>query len=278
MGFRGKLSDTNIMQVMNAINLAGQSGGLTVTKRTKSANGSNGKHGEVEQIRLGFQNGELRVACDDSRPMDLITILYNRNKITAAQADNLRSRRHQHPSDKGLALLLMNTYHVSREDIVESVRQYMIDIVNYVMTWRDGTFQFDEDDSILNEEIIPVSFRLDNLITNWRDVAKELNQLVRRVRNLDMMVELTPEYRARLKHISLSRQQWKVIATATKEPKTLRQIADENRFSAVEIRQAAVALEDAGLITLEPVKPKVKKGITGRLRETGLFKAVKPVH
>ncbi len=234
MALKGNLRDFSTTQLLNLINLARKTGTLTIE--------SNGK-----RSRLCFKEGKLIYATQDEQGGHLATILQQAGKLTEEQARAIRTRM-DIKSDKELGLLLINAGYVSQEDIIKSVRNYILNNVYPIFTWTEGTFYFEA--SVLPfEDRITIPINLESVIIEGSRRMQEWERLQDELPNLDMALKFVERPDARLRDISLSVEEWRVVSFINPR-NTIRQIAQFNNMSDFQIRKIVYALLQAGLVEL----------------------------
>lgn len=254
MPLQGNLRDFSTTQLLNLINLSGRTGTLTIfdgvptgeldaMKNEKMAPGD-------EKAKVTFKSGKLVSATLSGQAGDLIAVLNKAGKLTDQQAGTIRTHA-KNTSDKALAMRLIGANYVTQNDIVNSIRQYTLDIVYNLLTWRNGPFRFD--DNVLPEEdriLVPID--LENVIIEGSRRIKKDEELIKHIPNLDMALKFPENPKEKFKGIHLNVEEWRVVSFVN--PKnTIRQISKANNMSDMEIRRVVYGLEQAGLV--EIVKP-----------------------
>jgi hypothetical protein len=234
MALKGNLRDFSTTQLLNLISLARKTGALTIEGRNSTA-------------KLYFKEGKLIHAAAGSQDGQLAQMLLKAGKITAEQARTIQARAAM-SSDKELALLLMNAGHVSQNDIIQSVRSYMLELVYNVFTWNDGLFHF-EPNALPSEDRITVPVDLENVIMEGSRRIKEYERLQDELPDLNMALKFTDRPDARLRKINLSVEEWRVISFINPR-NTIKQIAQSNNMSDFQIRKIVYGMLQAGLVEL----------------------------
>jgi len=231
MALRGNLRDITITQLLNLVHLASKTGTLVVD-------------GASEQAFISFREGKLayaRVGRDDG---SLASVLHKANKINANQYRAIVDRAGQ-MTDKELGLLLINAGYVSQEDILLNLQGYFTEAVRKLFSWVEGIFRF-ENDMLPPDDRISVRLDLENIIIEGSRQLRELEQLQDEIPSLDMALKFTDRP---LTNVNLSVEEWKVVKFV--DPKnTMRQIANTNKLSDIEIRRIVYGLLQAGLVEM----------------------------
>ncbi len=238
MALKGNLRDFSTTQLLNLVNLARKTGMLTVN--TSEA-----------QARLCFKGGKLIYAMLDGQGHHLAMVLQRAGKITEEQARAIQARVDV-KSDKELGLLLINAGYVSQDDIVRSVRTHILNNVYPLFTWSDGTFRF-EANVLPFEGYITIPINLENVIMEGSRRMKEWERLQEELPNLDVALRFAERPDARLRDISLSVEEWRVVSFINPR-NSVRQIAQYNNMSDFQIRKIVYGLLQAGLVEL--IRPK----------------------
>ena len=269
MALKGNLRDFSVTQLLNLINLARKTGTLAIDTRKT-------------QARLCFKEGKLIYAMTDGQDDHLAAMLQRAGKITAEQAHAIQTRADV-KSDKELGLLLMNAGYVSKDDIVKSVRTHILNNVYSLFTWSEGTFRF-ESNVLPFEDRITIPIGLESVIMEGSRRLKEWERLQEELPDLNHALRFADRPEARLRDISLSVEEWRVVSFINPR-NTIRQIAQYNNMSDFQIRKIVYGLLQAGLVELvwpegtavpapsatpgqTPVamhRPAVKRGVVERL-------------
>jgi hypothetical protein len=239
MALKGNLRDFSTTQLLNLINLARKTGTLTI-------------QGE-DTARMAFREGKLIYAQMGSNSNNLAKMLQNAGKLSEEQAQIIQTRA-QGTSNKQLGHLLIQAGYVTNSDIIQSVRQYILDVVYKLFTWDDGLFRFEANELPTSEHItIPID--LESVIMEGSRRLKEWEILQGELPNLDVALRFTDQPDARLRNINLTVEEWRVISFVNPR-NTIRQIARANNLSDFEIRRIVYGMLQAGLVDfVEPPKP-----------------------
>ena len=147
-------------------------------------------------------------------------------------------------------MLLSNAGYVTQKDILDSVRNYVLEVVYKLFTWPEGTFRF-EPNVLPVEGRITVSIDLENVIMEGSRRLREWERLQEELPNLDMALRFTDRPDARLRTINLTVEEWRVVSFINPR-NTIRQIAQYNHMSDFQIRRIVYGLLQAGLVELVP--------------------------
>ena len=239
MALKGNLRDVGLNQLLNLINLAHKTGVLTLAKDESVGN-----------ARLYFKEGRLIHAAMDSKEMRLTDMMVKVGKLTADQASAVRSRSTV-GTDKELGLLMIQSGMLNQNDIVQGVKNYLLDSVYQLFTWRTGSFRFDPNE-LPPEERITVAVSLDHLIIEGSRRVQEWEQLKDELPDLDVPLKFAERQDTNLRNINLSVEEWRVVSYIN--PKnSMRQIMRATRMNEVEIRRVVYGLLQAGLV--EMIRP-----------------------
>lgn len=237
MALKGNLRDFSTTQLLNLINLARKTGTLTVERRSK------------EVARMSFRGGSLIFASVNHGDDRLTSILQRAGKLSAEQANTIRKERGK-AGDKELGMMLINAGLVSQADIIESVRQYTLDIVYRQFTGEEGVFRF-EAHVLPPPERITVPINLEGVIMEGSRRLKEGERLQDELPDLDMALKFADRPSAGIRNISLAVEEWRVVSFINPR-NTIRQIAKANNMSDVQIRRIVYGMLHSGLVELIP--------------------------
>lgn len=234
MALKGNLRDFGTAQLLNLINLARKTGTLTIGTREA-------------QARLCFKEGRLVYATLNGQGDHLTEVLRRSGKITEEQARAIQSRSDVQ-NDKELGLLLINAGYVNQEDVVQSVRSYILNNVYPLFTCSEGTFRF-EANELPFEDRITIPIELENVIMEGSRRLEESERLREELPDLDVALKFAERPSTRLRDISLNVEEWRVVSFINPR-NTIRQIAQYNNMSDFQIRKIVYGLLQAGLVEL----------------------------
>lgn len=250
MALRGNLRDFSTTQLLNLINLARKTGTLTI-------------EGQGTRARLCFKEGKLIYATMDGHDEHLAAVLHRAGKITAEQARAIQTQAGA-KSDKELGLLLINAGYVSQADVLRVMQNHILSSIYPLFTWSEGSFHF-ESNVLPFEDRITVAIDLENVIMEGSRRLKEWERLQEELPNLDVALKFADRPDARLRNISLSVEEWRVVSFINPR-NTIRQIAQYNNMSDFQIRKIVYGLLQAGLVELiqpEGMARPAKPGVPG---------------
>jgi hypothetical protein len=241
MALKGNLRDFSTTQLLNLINLARKTGTLTIQNSKKA--------------EMAFREGKLIFATLDQTSSSLTSILRKAGKLSEEQARVIQQSSGK-TSDKELGLQLIQAGLVTQNDIIQSVRQHVLDIVYRLFTWGEGLFRFDANVLPPPERIV-VPINLESVIMEGSRRLKEWERLQDELPDLDMALKFTDRPDAKLRNINLAVEEWRVVSFISPR-NTIRQIAKANNLSDFHIRRIVYGMLQAGLVELvwpEGVQP-----------------------
>lgn len=236
MALKGNLRDFSTTQLLNLVNLARKTGLLTIQGQGGSA------------ARLYFREGKLIHANTGGEDGHLADMLLKAGKLSAEQAKMIQTRAEMQ-SDKQLGLALMNAGYVTQDDIVQSVKNYMLEIVYKLFNWNEGQFQF-EQNILPSDDRIAVPISLENVIMEGSRRVQESERLHDELPDLSSVaLRFTDNPDARLRNVNLSVEEWRVISFINPR-NTIKQIAQSNNMDDFKIRKIVYGMLQAGLVEL----------------------------
>jgi hypothetical protein len=239
MALKGNLRDFSTTQLLNLISLARKTGTLTI------------EGDDVAQ--MSFREGKLIYATIGSNSNNLAFILQKSGKLSAEQGKFIQTRA-QGTGDKQLGHLLIQAGYVTQSDIIQSVRQHVLEIVYKLFTWAEGLFRFDAN-RIPSSDHITVPIDLESVIMEGSRRLKEWERLQEELPNLDISLRFTDRPDARLRNINLTVEEWRVVSFINPR-NSVRQIAEANNLSEFQIRRIVYGMLQAGLVQIiRPAKP-----------------------
>ncbi len=239
MALKGNLRDFSTTQLLNLINLARKTGTLTIQGK--------------EVAHISFREGKLIYAYFGVENSSLAKILHIAGKLSEEQARIIETKA-RGTSDKQLGHLLVQAGYVTQSDIIQSVRQYVLDVVYKLFTWADGLFRFDAN-KLPPPEQITIPIDLESVIMEGSRRLKEWEILQEEIPELDTSLRFTDRPDARLRNINLTVEEWRVVSFINPR-NSIRQIARANNLSDFEIRRIVYGMLQAGLVEfVQPPKP-----------------------
>jgi hypothetical protein len=237
MALKGNLRDFSITQLLNLINLARKTGTLSVEATN-------------QQTRICFKEGKLVFASLGEQDGQLAQVLFKAGKLSQEQARTILAQGSS-TGDKRLGMMLIQRGLVTQDDILQSVRKHIEDVIFRVFTWSEGMFRF-EPNVLPPDERITVPINLENVIMEGTRRLKESEQLQDELPNLDMALRFTDRPDVQMRNINLSVEEWRVVSFINPR-NSIRQIAKANNLSDLQIRRIIYGMLQAGLV--EMVRP-----------------------
>lgn len=231
MALKGNLRDFSTTQLLNLINLARKTGTLTIQGK--------------EIAHVSFREGKLIYAYLGAENSSLAKILHNAGKLSEEQARIIETKA-RGTSDKQLGHLLVQAGYVTQSDIIQSVRQYVLDVIYKVFTWAEGLFRFDAN-KLPPPEQITIPIDLESVIMEGSRRLKEWEILQEEIPELDTSLRFTDRPDARLRNINLTVEEWRVVSFINPR-NSIKQIARANNLSDFEIRRIVYGMLQAGLV------------------------------
>ncbi len=252
MALKGNLRDFSTTQLLNLVNLARKTGMLTV-------------NGQFQNVVLYFKEGRLIRASTDADSVQLAAMLLKAGKLTEDQARAVDSQSGG-SSDRMVGKYLMDAKLVSRDDIIQGVKDYMLGIVYDLFTWEEGDFFFDQESLPANDRIT-IPLNLDNVILEGSRRIEQNRVLEEELPDLSTIaLKITDKP---LRDVKLTQDDWRVISHI--HPRnSVKQIAQNNHMDEYQIRKIVYGMLQAGLVQLIPPegmeqrKPQAPRGRVGR--------------
>jgi hypothetical protein len=234
MALKGNLRDFTITQLLNLVNLAQKTGTLVV-------------QGANQTAKATFREGKLAYAEISNEDNGLGAILHKARIITTAQFNTI-NKRAANMSDKELGLLLVNSGYVSQQDIILSMQNHFLDILQRLFSWVEGLFYFNAGEPPPQDRI-PIRMDLENIIIEGSRRLREWEQLQDELPNLDLALKFTDRPGVNLQKLNMSIEEWRVVSYIN--PKnSIKQIGKATKMSDLEIRRVVYSLLQAGLVEL----------------------------
>jgi hypothetical protein len=268
MALKGNLRDFSTTQLLNLINLARKTGTLTITTKGGRAD-------------VCFKEGKLIYAILGGQDGHVADLLHKAGKLTEEQARTIREHS-TNQTEKALGQMLVSAGHVTQNDILQVIRLHMLGIVYSLFAWVEGDFRFEPSSLAPAQDRITVPIDLENVIMEGSRRLKEFERLQDELPNLNMALRFTDRPDARLRNISLSVEEWRVVSFINPR-NSIKQIAQFNNMSDFQIRKIVYGMLQAGLVELiqpegglppssragaapvRPTAPAVKRSVVNRI-------------
>ncbi|MBN1262027.1 MAG: DUF4388 domain-containing protein [Anaerolineae bacterium] len=240
MALKGNLKDFGITQLLNLINLARKTGTLYL-------------EGPEGTAFLCFKEGKLVYATSGSEDVNLPTVLQRAGKLTAEQARVVQANMAGR-SDRDMAMMLIQAGHIQQQDVVQSVRQYVLGLVYRIFSWNEGTFRFEPAQLPIQGKMV-TSIALENVIMEGSRRLKEWERLQDELPSLDVSLKFAEKPTTPLRDINLTVEEWRVISFVNPR-NTIQQIAQYNSMTEFQIRKIVYGLLQAGIVEIiKPARP-----------------------
>jgi hypothetical protein len=200
---------------------------------------------QEQSALLHFKEGRLIHACTNADEGYLAAMLYKVGKLTREQVNAINSQ-YNSSSDRVMGKYLMDARLVSRDDIVQGVKDYMLSIVYDLFTWTRGTFVF-EQDVLPTKDRITVPLNLDNVILEGSRRIQQAEILQKELPDLaTTALKITDKP---LRDVKLTQDDWRVISHI--HPRnSIKQIAQNNNMDEFQIRKIVYGMLQAGIVEL----------------------------
>lgn len=237
MALKGNLHDFSTTQLLNLISLASKTGTLTV---------------QSSQLAfMSFREGKLIYASLGSNNSSLAYVLEESGMLSSAQGRVIKTRAGG-TGDKQLGHLLVQAGFVTQSDIIQSVRDHILNVVFRLFTWADGIFRFDAN-KVPPSDRITVPIDLESVIMEGSRRIKEWERLQEELPDLGVHLKFVDRPNSRLQNINLTVEEWRVVSFVS--PKnTIAQIARAVNLNEFEIRRIVYGMLQAGLVELTEPK------------------------
>lgn len=244
MALKGNLRDFSTTQLLNLVHLARKTGALTIEQ-------------PAGVTTLFFREGKLVQATTGGRDGHLSSVLARAGKLTERQAEIIREKSGTQ-TDKELGMLLINAGYVSQPEIVNSIRNDVLDTAYALFSGSDGMFHF-EPNQLPSGGAITVGIDLENIILEGSRRVKEWERLQDELPDLTVALRFTDRPQARLRNINLSVDEWRVISYINPR-NSIEQIAQRIGIDDFRIRRIVYGLLQAGLVEMvEPEGARAKR-------------------
>jgi hypothetical protein len=251
MPLQGNIRDFTTTQLLNLVNLSRRTGMLTIFEAVPTGEKDAMKNEKMaagaQRAVVAFNKGKLVYAALTNQDNGLVAVLNKAGKLTDAQARVLRERA-QGTSDKVLAMRLIGAKYVTQTDIVNCIKNHILDVVYNLTTWSEGPFRFD-DNTVPEGDNILVPIELENVIIEASRRAKDFDEINAVIEDLDVSLRFPENPKEKFKGVHLGVDEWKVVSYVN--PKnSIRQIMKQLNMSEMEIKKVVYGLHQAGLVEI----------------------------
>lgn len=273
MPLQGNIRDFSTTQLLNLVNLSRRTGMLTIFESVPTGEKDAMKEKErmaagAERAKIAFNKGKLVYAALSDRDNGLVAVLNKAGKLTDAQARVLRDRA-KGTSDKALAMRLIGAKYVTQADIVNCIKNHILDVVYNLTTWADGPFRFDDNTTPTGDNIL-VPIELENVIIEASRRKKGMDEINAVIKDLDVSLRFPENPKEKFKGVHLGVDEWKVVSYVN--PKnSIRQIMKVLNMSEIEIKKVVYGLHQAGLVEIvaKSQQPEANRAKSGRRTRRG---------
>lgn len=234
MALKGNLKDFGITQLLNLINLARKTGTLYLETPQNKA-------------YLCFKEGALIYAAADGQELSLLPVLQQAGKLTPEQVRIIAANAAGKP-DRDVAMMLIQSGYIQQQEVAQSVRQYVLNLVYRIFAWNTGTFRFEPAELPVQGKLT-TSIALENVIMEGSRRLKEWEKLQDELPSLDVALKFAEKPNTPLRDVNLTVEEWRVISFVNPR-NTIRQIAQYNNMSEFQIRKIVYGLLQAGLVEI----------------------------
>lgn len=144
MGFIGRMEVT-IPDILRTVNLNKKSGKLTLTRVGNT-------------VDILFKHGTVISAASNSTRNFLGQILISQKRLTENDLTAALDVQHFSADKKKLGAILVEKGLITHEELQETIRQQVEDVISQCLTWENGFFRFDimdpETDDEIDDEIV----------------------------------------------------------------------------------------------------------------------------
>ena len=235
MALQGNLRDFSTAQLLNLVNLARKTGAMTIEANDDIAS-------------LFFKDGKLIHASTQQRPGRLVDMLIHNGRVGEDQRQAIAGKA-QNTTDKALGIDLIRSGILKQQDIVQCIKEFMLEIVYSLFSWTEGQFKFNQG-ALPSGDKITIPLNLDNVILEGSRQIQENERLFDELPDLGVVaLKITDKP---LKDVKLTPDDWRVISHI--HPRhTIEQIAQKNSMDDIQIRKIVYGMLQAGLVEL--IKP-----------------------
>lgn len=237
MALKGNLRDFSTTQLLNLINLARKTGTLTV---------------EGSQIaQISFRDGKL-IHASMGHSSNSLAFVLQKSGILSEEQGRLIDDRAANTGDKQLGHMLIQAGYVTQSDIIQSVREHILDVVYRMFTWAEGLFRF-EANQVPSSDRITVPIDLESVIMEGSRRMKEWEMLQDELPDLGASLRFASRPDSRLRNVNLTVEEWRVVSFVNPQ-NSIREIAVAVNLNEFQIRRIVFGMLQAGLVELvEPL-------------------------
>ena len=202
---------------------------------------------------MSFREGKLIYATLGGNGSSLASVLQKSGILSAQQGEIIETRA-AGTSDKQLGHMLIKAGYATQSDIIQSIRQHILDVAYRLFTWVEGLFRFDAN-QVPSSDRITVPIDLESVILEGSRRLQEWEHLQEELPDLDIRLRFPENPNNRLQNVNLTLDEWRVVSFVNPR-NTVRQIARASDLSDFQIRRIVYSMIQAGLIEVVELRTK----------------------
>jgi hypothetical protein len=243
MAIEGLLRELGIHDVFQLLDLSRKTGTLRVFSELRDNDGT-----------VLFEGGRIISASIRSNPHRLGDLLVRSGRLT--DLDMARAQKEQQRGDhRRLGEILVALGLVTPKEIERQMRLQVEAVVFELMSWREGSFRFDEGLTADQEPDARVPLSTESLLMEGARRIDEWSRIADRVPNLSVIPYLTPPDEDHPALLDLLPTEWQVLALIDGEH-DLREISTAVAMSEFDVARITYGLVSTGVIRLrQPERP-----------------------
>ena len=230
---RGTLVEFSLAEILELVNLSRRSGVVRLFR-------------EGEKATLTFRAGKV-IAAADAHPVEpLGAILVRKGLITPKQLQEALDLQAQMPN-KLLGEVLLDMGLVTREEIGRQLQERTEETVYRLFEWESGEFVIETKEEEDQTEDPFVNLSPTHLIMEGARRIDEWQRIRQKLPSGDIVLQFAPAYALREDEITLTPQEWEILALVNGE-RDLDGIAAKSGLSRFETYRILYGLLSSGLL------------------------------
>ena len=243
MAIEGPLRELGIHDVFQLLDLSRKTGVLRVSSDVRQDEGI-----------VAFDNGRVVQAAIRSKALPTELALLQAGRISEADLDRARARQQNGRANRELIELLIDLGAITLKEVERQLRMQIENVVFELMSWREGSFRFEERPAVQQATKTRISVSTESLLMEGARRIDEWSRIEDVIPSLDVVPELAPVEADRGgTMLDLLPHEWQAL-TMIDGDRDLRGIAASLGRDEFEIAKIAYGLATTGVIVVDKEK------------------------
>ena len=252
MAIEGPLRELGIHDVFQLLDLSRKTGTLAVVSELRDNSG-----------RVLFKNGRVVGAHIKSNPHRIGDLLVKKGRVGDADISRALVAQREAGGTRRLGDFLVDVGAISAKDLEREVREQVETVVFELLSWREGSFRFDDGGTPEHEGSI-VSISTESLLMEGARRIDEWSRIADRVPSLACVPMIAPVSEDTAPRMDLLPNEWEVLAMID-GTKDLRAIAEALVRSDFDVARIVYGLVSTGVVELRVPGGRATRRVSTRI-------------